>query len=74
MRTYTCTHRELLGSTAALLDEEELDYDETMEDLDLHPTGSLEEGEEINTRDDSGKEAGKPHNILLLYMSVVIYQ
>lgn len=24
---------------------EELDYDETMEDLDLHPTGNIDEGE-----------------------------
>jgi hypothetical protein len=24
---------------------EELDYDETMEDLDLHPTGNIDDGE-----------------------------
>lgn len=31
-------------------DVEELDYDETMDDLDLHPTGNIDEGEGDDVR------------------------
>ena len=37
--------RDLLGSSASNLGDEELDYDENMEDLEVYPTGSLGEEE-----------------------------
>jgi hypothetical protein len=39
---------------------EELDYDETMEDLDLHPTGNIDEGDGDETRKQSVASDSRP--------------
>ena len=46
------THSDLLGTSGSCPGEEELDYDESMEGLDLFPTGSLDVGS-----GDMGREA-----------------
>ena len=39
---------------------EELDYDETMEDLDLHPTGNIDEGDGDDARRQSVASDSRP--------------
>ena len=43
------------------LEEEELDYDENMDDLDLHPTGTLDDGDSLTvpTEEMAPKRKGK---------------
>ena len=52
---------------------EELDYDETMEDLDLHPTGNIDEGEGAGARRLSVKAEKKQGWILYRDMLVKIF-
>jgi hypothetical protein len=42
---------------------EELDYDETMEDLDLHPTGNIDEGDGDETRKQSVASDSRPGTV-----------
>lgn len=45
------------------LEEEELDYDENMDDLDLHPTGTLDDGDGLTvpTEEMAPKGRGKSY-------------
>ena len=41
------------------LEEEELDYDENMDDLDLHPTGTLDDGDGLTIHIEETTPKGK---------------